>query len=110
MKAYIGRFRSVTKKADRPLCGARCRDGHTCRARATWDYLNDEPRNGRCRMHGGRSTGPKRKRDGRPATVRKPLDWCKPGAAKIQENDFLCEVQQLVKAAKLHTRLAGFHN
>ena len=35
----------------RRLCGARCRDGHVCRAKAR--------NNGRCRMHGGLSTGPK---------------------------------------------------
>jgi hypothetical protein len=33
-----------------PLCGARCRDGHACRAPALiWKT--------RCRMHGGPSTG-----------------------------------------------------
>ena len=38
-------------KADRPFCGARCRDGHACRARAV-------PGEKRCRQHGGLSTGP----------------------------------------------------
>jgi hypothetical protein len=33
-------------KKDRPRCGARCRDGHPCQARAFG-------RTGRCRMHGG---------------------------------------------------------
>ncbi|MCK8788077.1 hypothetical protein M0638_27350 [Roseomonas sp. NAR14] len=32
-----------------PRCGARCRDGHAC--------LGPGMRNGRCRMHGGKSTG-----------------------------------------------------
>ena len=48
-----------THKRQRPRCGARCRDGHACRARAVWDKVNDRPRNGRCRMHGGLSTGPR---------------------------------------------------
>ncbi len=50
---------SVTPKRLRPRCGARCRDGHPCQARVVWDTDNDRPRNGRCRMHGGLSTGPK---------------------------------------------------
>ncbi len=45
-------------KRERPRCGARCRDGHSCRAPAVWDKERDRPRNGRCRMHGGLSTGP----------------------------------------------------
>jgi hypothetical protein len=44
-------------KSERPLCGARCRDGHACRAKAAWDGV--EPYNGRCRIHGGLSTGPR---------------------------------------------------
>ncbi len=48
-----------TPKRERPRCGARCRDGHSCRAPAVWDKENNRPRNGRCRMHGGLSTGPK---------------------------------------------------
>lgn len=43
--AFISRF--VTTSA----CGARCRDGHPCRAPAR--------KNGRCRIHGGLSTGPR---------------------------------------------------
>lgn len=49
----------ATPKPERPRCGARCRDGHACRAPAVWDHRRDRPRNGRCRMHGGLSTGPK---------------------------------------------------
>lgn len=48
-----------TAKASRPKCGARCRTGAPCRAVAVWDRPNDRPRNGRCRMHGGLSTGAK---------------------------------------------------
>jgi hypothetical protein len=46
-------------KNELPLCGARCRDGHPCQARAAWDETRTYPRNGRCRRHGGLSTGPK---------------------------------------------------
>ena len=53
-----------TPKGERPRCGARCRDGHPCQAPAVWDRANDRPRNGRCRLHGGCSTGP-RTPDGR---------------------------------------------
>ena len=51
--------RRVTPRQDRPRCGAKCRDGHLCRAPAVWDNKNDRPRNGRCRHHGGLSTGPR---------------------------------------------------
>jgi len=46
-------------KKNRPLCGARCRDGHSCRAKAIVHLKTDKPINGRCRMHGGLSTGAK---------------------------------------------------
>jgi len=46
-------------KKNRPLCGAKCRDGHTCRAKAVVDKLTSKPINGRCRMHGGLSSGAK---------------------------------------------------
>ncbi len=49
----------VTPKQDRPKCGARCRDGHACQAPVVWDRKNNRPINERCRMHGGKSTGPK---------------------------------------------------
>jgi hypothetical protein len=46
-------------KPERGHCGARCRSrgGAPCVARPVWDKVNDCPRNGRCRMHGGLSTG-----------------------------------------------------
>jgi len=47
------------QRPDRPRCGARCRDGHACRAPAVWDAVRDRPVNGRCKLHGGMSTGPK---------------------------------------------------
>ncbi len=46
-------------KRERPRCGARCRDGSPCEAPPVWDKRLDRPVNGRCRMHGGLSTGPK---------------------------------------------------
>jgi len=99
------RMRSVTPKAERPLCGAKCRDGHPCQARAVWDYRGDEPRNGRCRLHGGLSTGPRKKRDGSPTRVLKALEWCRPEAAELQPCDYLYEVYCLVRLARLIDRL-----
>ncbi len=46
-------------KRERPCCGARRRDGGRCQASPVWDSRRDRPVNGRCRMHGGLSTGPK---------------------------------------------------
>jgi hypothetical protein len=46
-------------KRERPRCDARCRDGSPCQAPPVWDRGLDRPVNGRCRMHGGLSTGPK---------------------------------------------------
>jgi hypothetical protein len=40
-------------------CGARCRDGHPCQAPPVRDRKLLCNRNGRCRMHGGLSTGPR---------------------------------------------------
>ena len=55
----IGREDERQPKRHRPFCGARCRDGRPCRARAVWLVGESKPRNGRCRMHGGLSTGPR---------------------------------------------------
>jgi hypothetical protein len=46
-------------KWGRPACGAKTRQGTPCKAKALWDKENNRPRNGRCRIHGGLSTGPK---------------------------------------------------
>jgi hypothetical protein len=46
-------------KRNRPLCGAKCRDGHPCQAKVAVDPKSNKPINGRCRMHGGLSKGPK---------------------------------------------------
>lgn len=45
----------------RPRCGARTRQGRPCRAPAVWERGAVGPRNGRCRVHGGLSTGPRTK-------------------------------------------------
>lgn len=45
------------RRRNRPQCGARCRDGHECKAKAVVNPKTDKPINGRCRMHGGLSTG-----------------------------------------------------
>ena len=48
----------LTRRCDRPRCGAkRKRDGKPCEAPVVWNDDLNEPRNGRCRMHGGLSTG-----------------------------------------------------
>jgi len=49
----------VTPKSQRPACGAKTRAGGRCKAKPVWDRENDRPRNGKCRLHGGLSTGPK---------------------------------------------------
>ncbi|WP_346742430.1 HGGxSTG domain-containing protein [Govanella unica] len=46
-------------KIPRPKCGARTRNGEPCKASVLWDNAHNKPRNGRCRLHGGLSTGPK---------------------------------------------------
>jgi len=43
----------------RPRCMARRRDGRRCQAKVAWNEDYDCPRNGKCRVHGGASTGPK---------------------------------------------------
>ena len=48
-----------TFKRLRPKCGAKTRTGRPCVALPVWDKENDCPVNGRCRNHGGLSTGPK---------------------------------------------------
>lgn len=46
-------------KRERPRCGAKTRKGTPCQAPAVWLPGEPAPRNGRCRLHGGLSTGPK---------------------------------------------------
>jgi hypothetical protein len=47
------------KKSMRPKCGAKTRKGTPCQAPPVWRRLEDRPRNGRCKLHGGLSTGAK---------------------------------------------------
>lgn len=42
-----------------PFSGARTRKGSPCQAPSVWSKENDKARNGRCKLHGGLSTGPK---------------------------------------------------
>jgi hypothetical protein len=53
----LATVRGRSRAVGLPRCGARCRDGHSCQAPPTWDPTTRCPRNGRCRMHGGLSTG-----------------------------------------------------
>lgn len=46
-------------RGERPRCGATTRKGTPCKAAAVWIAGEPAPRNGRCRVHGGLSTGPK---------------------------------------------------
>lgn len=46
-------------RKNHPLCGAKCRDGHACKAKAIVNPKTDKPINGRCKNHGGKSTGAK---------------------------------------------------
>ena len=46
-------------RRSRPRCGAKTRKGTPCQAPVVWDKPRDRPRNGRCKLHGGLSTGPK---------------------------------------------------
>jgi len=53
------RSRRTLPKWLRPQCGAKTRAGGRCRATPVWDKKRDKPKNGKCRIHGGLSTGPK---------------------------------------------------
>ena len=48
-------------RSARPQCGARCRDGHLCRAPVVivTDGSGQPVARSRCKLHGGLSTGPK---------------------------------------------------
>ena len=52
-------YKPRTPRSKRPRCGATTRKGTPCQARAVWDLDRDRPVNGRCRCHGGLSTGPR---------------------------------------------------
>lgn len=44
-------------RKSRGTCGARTRKNTPCQAPPVWDKENDKARNGRCKLHGGWSTG-----------------------------------------------------
>jgi len=69
LERYRTRRDPLTPKAERPRCGARTRKGTPCRAPVVWNDSTNTPQNGRCRLHGGLSTGP-RTEEGREACVR----------------------------------------
>jgi hypothetical protein len=43
----------------RGICGARTRRDTACQAPPVWNKASDKARNGRCKLNGGLSTGPK---------------------------------------------------
>lgn len=43
----------------RGTCNAKTRRGTLCQAPPVWDLIADKPKNGRCKLHGGFSTGPR---------------------------------------------------
>jgi hypothetical protein len=54
------RRKRLGRRRDRPRCGARRRDGDQCQAHAVRDRNTGRVlHNGRCRLHGGLSTGPR---------------------------------------------------
>lgn len=46
-------------RKDRGMCGAKTRKCTPCQAPPVWSKAKDKARNGRCKLHGGFSTGPK---------------------------------------------------
>ena len=43
----------------RGICGARTRRDTPCQAPPVWNKVQDKAKNGRCKLHGGLSTGPR---------------------------------------------------
>lgn len=69
----LGRVQS--KRETWPRCGAYARStGEPCRAPAHRDPATGKPRNGRCKLHGGKSTGP-RTPEGRARALRNLRQW-----------------------------------
>ena len=56
--AVSARRLNRTPRSERQRCGAKCRDGHPCQAPTVWNPITNAPKNGRCKLHGGASTGP----------------------------------------------------
>jgi len=84
-------------RRSRPECGARCRDGHACRARVVWSRDDGRPiEAARCRMHGGASTGP-RTAEGRRASL----------AALARGRETLRQRRELTRAEAEAVQLRG---
>ncbi|HDO7916416.1 TPA: hypothetical protein P5J75_001950 [Legionella pneumophila] len=47
------------RRGRRGICGAKTRKATPCQAPPVWDLNRDCAVNGRCKLHGGLSTGPK---------------------------------------------------
>ena len=86
----------LTKRM-RPRCGAKTRLGSPCQARAVWNKVNDRPVNGRCKLHGGLSTGPKTD-EGKRRSAQAARDGLKRYWAQRQQRD---------EASKQPTRVGG---
>lgn len=52
LRAEVQALRAEVRAEERQPCGARCRDGHACRAPRVAGTR-------RCKLHGGKSTGPR---------------------------------------------------
>ena len=75
----------LTTHRRRPRCGAKTRKGTPCQAPAVWNLERDKPRNGRCRMHGGLSSGPRTeegKRRSLDALRRGRFEWLRRQASR----------------------------
>lgn len=48
-----------TRRSERGTCNAKTRKKTLCQAPPVWDNFSDNAINGRCKLHGGLSTGPK---------------------------------------------------
>jgi hypothetical protein len=48
-----------TPRKERGKCGAKTRKGLPCNAPPAWNKATDKAKNGRCKLHGGLSTGAK---------------------------------------------------
>lgn len=46
-------------RKQRGTCNAKTRMDTLCQAPPVWNKMRDKPMNGRCKLHGGKSTGPK---------------------------------------------------
>lgn len=75
-----------------PRCGARTRAGTSC--------CNPQMSNGRCRMHGGRSTGP-RTAEGRKKCQLAPLKHGQRSAAVVAEGRALTAQVRALKLSNL---------